>query len=292
MYYKELFVKGKKKNDFLKGILLAFSIASLVIGIVASSIFLIALCKNGYKISISEGFCLEVTSKIGTSFAGIVGTLVSLSSIFFVVLTLYIQQKEINESRMAQKDTVILEAFYKALDCIDVSVLEKEDCSVALKKEFAKFSLITLRVYIKNMFETIDLFLKTMPLVDKMIYLKEPLSREKMESVKSIYDKANLDSNKLQLLSKTNLLNTTIINALQLVDSLSESLQGYCIILLKTKLGNHGNMLLLMFAFLNQVSWNVFGFYTLDEIINYHSLLKGTLGKDFERRVVELTRGM
>ena len=137
-----------------------------------------------------------------------------------------------------------------------------------------------------------NLFLKTMPLVDKMIYLKELLSREKMESVKSIYDKANLDSNKLQLLSKTNLLNTTIINAVQLVDSLSESLQEYCIILLKTKLGNHGNMLLLMFAFLNQVSWNVFSFYTLDEIINYHSLLKGTLDKDFESRVVELTRGM
>ena len=62
--------------------------------------------------------------------------------------------------------------------------------------------------------------------------------------------------------------------------------------MLKTKLGNHGNMLLLMFAFLNQVSWNVFEFYTLDEIINYHSLLKGTLDKDFESRVVELTRGM
>ncbi len=124
MYYKELFVENKKKNDFLKGILLALSIASLIIGIVASSIFLIALCKSGYKISISEGFCLEVTSKIGTAFAGIVGTLVSLSSIFFVVLTLYIQRKEIIESRLIQKNAVVLEAFYKALDCIDVSVLE------------------------------------------------------------------------------------------------------------------------------------------------------------------------
>ena len=51
------------------------------------------------------------------------------------------------------------------------------------------------------------------------------------------------------------------------MDSLSEEIQESCFIVLKYRLGIMGNRLLLVFIFLNQISWNTFKFYTLNDVM-------------------------
>lgn len=96
------------------------------------------------------------------------------------------------------------------------------------------------------MTNTIDLAIQTLPLADKMKYLREPLNLKKIETSKAIYDKANKDLLKTELLYKTHSLNDTICNSLLLMDSLSEEIQESCFIVLKSRLGIMGNRLLLI----------------------------------------------
>lgn len=79
-----------------------------------------------------------------------------------------------------------------------------------------------------------------------MKYLREPLNLKKIETSKAIYDKANKDLLKTELLYKTHSLNDTICNSLLLMDSLSEEIQESCFIVLKSRLGIMGNRLLLI----------------------------------------------
>ena len=101
------------------------------------------------------------------------------------------QQKEINDSHRMQKNNAILELFYKSLDCIDTSIINDDRIKNLIISEYGKFALVYLEINLSNLTNTIDLAIQTLPLADKMKYLREPLNLKKIEASKAIYDKAN-----------------------------------------------------------------------------------------------------
>ena len=200
------------------------------------------------------------------------------------------QQKEINDSHRMQKNNAILELFYKSLDCIDTSIINDDRIKNLIISEYGKFALVYLEINLSNLTNTIDLAIQTLPLADKMKYLREPLNLKKIEASKAIYDKANKDLLKTELLYKTHSLNDTICNSLLLMDSLSEEIQESCFILLKSRLGIMGNRLLLIFIFLNQISWNTFKFYTLNDVMELFHNGIDSLDNEYSMQVTELVK--
>lgn len=290
MYYKELFDDKAQRKDRLKIFLLIMAVISLILGLLAIVLFCISLHNSEVSFAIDGNLDLEITSQVATVVSGLIGTLLSFSSILLVILTIRVQQKEINDSHRMQKNNAILELFYKSLDCIDTSIINDDRIKNLIISEYGKFALVYLEINLSNLTNTIDLAIQTLTLADKMKYLREPLNLKKIEASKAIYDKANKDLLKTELLYKTHSLNDTICNSLLLMDSLSEEIQESCFILLKSRLGIMGNRLLLIFIFLNQISWNTFKFYTLNDVMELFHNGIDSLDNEYSMQVTELVK--
>lgn len=290
MYYKELFEDKAQRKDRLTIFLLIMAVISLILGLLAIVLFCISLHNSEVSFAIDGNLDLEITSLVATVVSGLIGTLLSFSSILLVILTISVQQKEINDSHRMQKSNAILELFYKSLDCIDTSIINDDRIKNLIISEYGKFALVYLEINLSNLTNTIDLAIQTLPLADKMKYLREPLNLKKIEASKAIYDKANKDLLKTELLYKTHSLNDTICNSLLLMDSLSEEIQESCFILLKSRLGIMGNRLLLIFIFLNQISWNTFKFYTLNDVMELFHNGTDSLDNEYSMQVTELVK--
>ena len=290
MYYKELFDDKAQRKDRLKIFLLIMAVISLILGLLAIVLFCISLHNSEVSFAIDGNLDLEITSLVATVVSGLIGTLLSFSSILLVILTIRVQQKEINDSHRMQKNNPILELFYKSLDCIDTSIINDDRIKNLIISEYGKFALAYLGVNLSNLTNTIDLAVQTLPLADKMKYLQKPLNLKKIETSKAIYDKANKDLLKTELLYKTHSLNDTICNSLLLMDSLSEEIQESCFIVLKSRLGIMGNRLLLVFIFLNQISWNTFKFYTLNDVMELFHNGTDSLDNEYSMQVTELVK--
>ena len=290
MYYKELFDDKAQRKDRLKIFLLIMAVISLILGLLAIVLFCISLHNSEVSFAIDGNLDLEITSLVATVVSGLIGTLLSFSSILLVILTIRVQQKEINDSHRMQKNNPILELFYKSLDCIDTSIINDDRIKNLIISEYGKFALAYLGVNLSNLTNTIDLAVQTLPLADKMKYLQKPLNLKKIETSKAIYDKANKDLLKTELLYKTHSLNDTICNSLLLMDSLSEEIQESCFIVLKSRLGIIGNRLLLVFIFLNQISWNTFKFYTLNDVMELFHNGTDSLDNEYSMQVTELVK--
>lgn len=191
MYYKELFEDKAQRKDRLKNFLLIMAVISLILGLLAIVLFCISLHNSEVSFAIDGNLDLEITSQVATVVSGLIGTLLSFSSILLVILTIRVQQKEINDSHRMQKNNAILELFYKSLDCIDTSIINDDRIKNLIISEYGKFALVYLGINLSNLTNTIDLAIQTLPLVDKMKYLREPLNLKKIEASKAIYDKAN-----------------------------------------------------------------------------------------------------
>lgn len=191
MYYKELFEDKAQRKDRLKNFLLIMAVISLILGLLAIVLFCISLHNSEVSFAIDGNLDLEITSLVATVVSGLIGTLLSFSSILLVILTIRVQQKEINDSHRMQKNNAILELFYKSLDCIDTSIINDDRIKNLIISEYGKFALVYLEINLSNLTNTIDLAIQTLPLADKMKYLREPLNLKKIEASKAIYDKAN-----------------------------------------------------------------------------------------------------
>ena len=126
MYYKELFDDKAQRKDRLKIFLLIMAVISLILGLLAIVLFCISLHNSEVSFAIDGNLDLEITSQVATVVSGLIGTLLSFSSILLVILTIRVQQKEINDSHRMQKNNAILELFYKSLDCIDTSIINDD----------------------------------------------------------------------------------------------------------------------------------------------------------------------
>lgn len=126
MYYKELFEDKAQRKDRLKNFLLIMAVISLILGLLAIVLFCISLHNSEVSFAIDGNLDLEITSQVATVVSGLIGTLLSFSSILLVILTIRVQQKEINDSHRMQKNNAILELFYKSLDCIDTSIINDD----------------------------------------------------------------------------------------------------------------------------------------------------------------------
>lgn len=209
MYYKELFEDKAQRKDRLKNFLLIMAVISLILGLLAIVLFCISLHNSEVSFAIDGNLDLEITSQVATVVSGLIGTLLSFSSILLVILTIRVQQKEINDSHRMQKNNAILELFYKSLDCIDTSIINDDRIKNLIISEYGKFALVYLEINLSNLTNTIDLAIQTLTLADKMKYLREPLNLKKIEASKAIYDKANKDLLKTELLYKTHSLYKT-----------------------------------------------------------------------------------
>lgn len=126
MYYKELFDDKAQRKDRLKIFLLIMAVISLILGLLAIVLFCISLHNSEVSFAIDGNLDFEITSQVATVVSGLIGTLLSFSSILLVILTIRVQQKEINDSHRMQKNNAILELFYKSLDCIDTSIINDD----------------------------------------------------------------------------------------------------------------------------------------------------------------------
>ena len=115
MYYKELFEDKAQRKDRLKNFLLIMAVISLILGLLAIVLFCISLHNSEVSFAIDGNLDLEITSQVATVVSGLIGTLLSFSSILLVILTIRVQQKEINDSHRMQKNNAILELFYKLI---------------------------------------------------------------------------------------------------------------------------------------------------------------------------------
>ena len=126
MYYKELFDDKAQRKDRLKIFLLIMAVISLILGLLAIVLFCISLHNIEVYFAIDGNLDFEISSQVATVVSGLIGTLLSFSSILLVILTIRVQQKEINDSHRMQKNNAILELFYKSLDCIDTSIINDD----------------------------------------------------------------------------------------------------------------------------------------------------------------------
>lgn len=170
MYYKELFEDKAQRKDRLKNFLLIMAVISLILGLLAIVLFCISLHNSEVSFAIDGNLDLEITSQVATVVSGLIGTLLSFSSILLVILTIRVQQKEINDSHRMQKNNAILELFYKSLDCIDTSIINDDRIKNLIISEYGKFALVYLEINLSNLTNTIDLAIQTLPLADKMKY--------------------------------------------------------------------------------------------------------------------------
>lgn len=170
MYYKELFEDKAQRKDRLTIFLLIMAVISLILGLLAIVLFCISLHNSEVSFAIDGNLDLEITSQVATVVSGLIGTLLSFSSILLVILTIRVQQKEINDSHRMQKNNAILELFYKSLDCIDTSIINDDRIKNLIISEYGKFALVYLEINLSNLTNTIDLAIQTLPLADKMKY--------------------------------------------------------------------------------------------------------------------------
>lgn len=290
MFYKELFKHKENNKDILKTFLLVMATLSIILGFVAIILLIVALRNSGISLALCGSMNLEITSQVANIISGLIGTLLSFSSILFVILTIRLQQKEIQDSHIMQKNNAILELFYKSIDCIDITILQDDRTKKLIESEYSKFTLACICVHMTEVTNTIDLLIQTLPLEEKFKLLQEKLTIQKIEKAKELFDKANNDLKKLELLNSTRALNASIFNALLLMDSLSEDLRNSCFTLLKSKIGIYGNMHLLVITFLNQISWSIFKFYNLGDLLDYFHNVNVNIDNDYSLKITKLMK--
>lgn len=267
LYCKELFTKKDKDNLIISlHLFIIFGFLFAFLGLIITIFFIISLWNNGYRLDLHSQINLQDLSSIGSFLAGTVGPIWALASILFFLETIVIQQKEIGEMKKNNVDQSISEVLYKHIELLDMQKISR--IQIISTQEFNKM-FIALALYYKNdLFKTLDLFIQTLPLEQKLKYFNQPLSINAITFSKQAYDDISGDNieTRNSILNESNEQLSLLQNITELISNISEEKQGVYFQLIKSKLGINGNIYLLLIMFYNNLSWNLCKFYTFSEV--------------------------